>query len=135
MKTFDKKIEDHLKEVFEEELGEVAFRLAKAKIAEQEGYDEVARALNDIAYDEAKHAALIAEILYAEDIKDTKSNLFAAIDVDQYARRREEDFLTVARETGDERLVKLVEQLASDEAEHVQRLVELAKKLGWHSGS
>lgn len=31
MKALDKKIGDHLKEGFEEELGEVAFRLAKAK--------------------------------------------------------------------------------------------------------
>lgn len=133
MERLDRRIEDHLKEVFEEELGEVAFRLAMARVAEVEGYDEVARALKDVAYDEAKHASLIAELLYTNEIEDTKSNLLAAIDVDRYAERREQEFLTLVREAGDERVAKLVEQLISDEADHVRRLEEAARKLGWHS--
>lgn len=39
MKALDKKIGDHLKKVFEEELGEVAFRLAKAKLNLQKTKD------------------------------------------------------------------------------------------------
>lgn len=62
--------------------------------------------------------------------KDTKSKLLDAIDVDRYAQRREEEFLAVARESGDERAIKLIQQLASDEKNHVRRLEELARKLG-----
>lgn len=126
-----KRIEEHLKEVFAEEKGEVAIRLARAKVAEQEGFSEVAACLREIAYDEAKHAALIAEVLYQDDIKDTRSNVMATISGDQYAYHRELEFLPLAKKAGDEAVVRLVEQLASDEQAHIQKLEELARKLGW----
>lgn len=129
--SLKKRIREHLKEVLAEEKDEVAIRLVKAKVAEQEGFSEVAARLREIAYDEAKHAGLIAEFLYQDDIKDSKSNVKEAIDVDRYAHHRELEFLALVRQAGDAALVKLVEQLIADENAHVEKLEDLVKKLGW----
>lgn len=129
--SLSKRITEHLKEVLAEEKDEVAIRLVKARIAEREGFTEVAARLREIAYDEAKHAGLIAEFLYHDDLKDTKSNVKEAIDVDRDAHQRELEFLELVKQAGDATLVTLVEQLISDEQGHVEKLEELVKKLGW----
>jgi len=130
-RSLKKRIEEHLKEVFAEEKGEVAIRLVRAKVAEQEGFSEVAACLREIAYDEAKHAALIAELLYQDDIKDTRSNVMATISGDQYAYDREREFLPIARQAGNEAIVRLVEQLILDEKRHIDQLEEVARKHEW----
>lgn len=130
--SLSKRITEHLQEVLAEEKDEVAFRLVKARIAEREGFTEVAVRLRDIAYDEAKHAALIAEFLYHDDLKDTRSNVKEAIDVDRDAHQRELAFLELVKPAGDATLVTLVEQLIADEQGHVETLEELVNKLGWN---
>lgn len=130
--SLEKRIKEHLKEVFAEEGSEVGIRLARAKVAEQEGFGNVAACLREIAYDEAKHAALIAELLYQDDIRDTKSNVRATISGDQYAYHRELEFLQIAKKAGEGAVVKLVEQLAADEQAHIQKLEALTQQLGWH---
>lgn len=125
---------DHLKELLEEEISEAGVRLAKAKLAEEEGLDEAASALRQMAIDEARHATLIARLLPEERFKDTKSNVMSAIDADLSAAQREKDFASEARSAGMEEAAKLFEQLSVDETEHARKLRETAEKLGWTEG-
>ena len=55
-------VEKDVMDNFRGETAEVGLYLAMARQAEREGYPEVARALKDIAWDEANHAAKFAEL-------------------------------------------------------------------------
>jgi rubrerythrin len=55
-------VEKDVMDNFRGETAEVGLYLAMARQAEREGYPEVARALKDIAWDEANHAARFAEL-------------------------------------------------------------------------
>ncbi len=127
---------EHLKELLEEEISEAGVRLAKAKLAEEEGLNEAASVLREVAIDEARHATLIARLIPQDVFKDTKSNVMGAIDVDSGAAEREKDFARKARNAGMEEAAKLFEQLLVDEMEHVRKLREIVNKLrGTEGGS
>ena len=63
-----------LQEHFHGECTEVGMYLAMSRQAEREGYPEVADAFKRYAFEEADHAARIAELL-GEVVWDTKTNL------------------------------------------------------------
>ena len=86
--------------------------------------------MKDIAYDEAKHAFLIAQIIQPDDVRDTRYNLKASIEGDASASRREERFIQAAREQGKEDVAELFQQLSFDEAQHVKKLEESLQRLG-----
>lgn len=66
-------LEEYLNEWFEDETEEVGLYLAMARKAEREGYPEVARQFAENAWEEAKHAAINAEL--AGRIGSTEENL------------------------------------------------------------
>ena len=66
-----------LQEHFHGECTEVGMYLAMSRQAEREGYPEVADAFKRYAFEEADHAARIAELL-GEVVWDTKTNLKAS---------------------------------------------------------
>ena len=55
----------------------------------------------------------------------------ATISGDQYAYDREREFLPIARQAGNEAIVRLVEQLILDEKRHIDQLEEVARKHEW----
>ncbi len=56
-------IVDGLRANFEGECSEVGMYLAMARVAEREGYPEIAEAYKRYAYEEADHASRFAELL------------------------------------------------------------------------
>jgi rubrerythrin len=127
---------EHLKELLEEEIYEAGVRLAKGKLAEEEGLNDAASVLREVAIDEARHATLIARLIPQDVFKGTKSNVMGAIDADLGAAEREKDFARAATTAGMEEAAKLFEQLSVDEMEHVRKLREIVSKLrGTEGGS
>ena len=59
-------IVDGLRANFEGECSEVGMYLAMARVAEREGYPEIAEAYKRYAYEEADHASRFAELMRAE---------------------------------------------------------------------
>lgn len=118
---------EHLKELLEEEISEAGSRIVKAIIAEQEGSTKAASVLREIAYNEAKHAALIAKVLPDRDnpFADTRANIQSSIEGDSDAAQREKDFARIAKEAGMEDIATLFEQLSMEETEHVKKLKEI----------
>ena len=73
-KGVDPEVLAGLREHFTGECSEVGMYLAMSRQAEREGYPEVADAFKRYAFEEADHAARIAELL-GEVVWDTKTNL------------------------------------------------------------
>ena len=71
----DKEILEGLRAHFNGECTEVGMYLAMARVAEREGYPEVAEAYKRYAYEEAEHAAKFAELLGEVVTPSTKKNL------------------------------------------------------------
>lgn len=125
-------VEKHLKELLEEEVSEAGSRLARAIVAERLGQAELASDLREVAFDEAKHAAMIIEVLRKQKLKDPKYWLSVVndmIDADSGASGREQDFVQIARRAGLEEEARLFEQLSKDEIEHVEKLRKIASTL------
>ena len=68
-------IVDGLRANFEGECSEVGMYLAMARVAEREGYPEIAEAYKRYAYEEADHASRFAELLGEVVTDSTKKNL------------------------------------------------------------
>lgn len=121
-----RRIEVHLKELFEEEVWEAGTRLARALAAEEEGLPEVAAALRVVAEDEARHAYLIAQLACPEQIPDGRESLARAIGADSDAAEREAGYARLAAAAGLEAAAQLFERLQRDERRHVE-LLEAAR--------
>ena len=67
-------IVDGLRANFEGECSEVGMYLAMARVAEREGYPEIAEAYKRYAYEEADHASRFAELLGEVVTDSTKKN-------------------------------------------------------------
>lgn len=125
------KIEQHLKELFDEELWEAGVRLARAVAAEAEGYPEAAAALREVALDEAKHAYWVSQFIPQEEIKDIRFNIQAAIEADRYAYTsgRERAMTVKTKARVGKKLTELFEQLSRDEQAHAEKLEAVLKSL------
>lgn len=127
-------VEEHLKELLEEEISEAGSRLARAIVAEKLGLAELASDLREVALDEAKHAAMIIEVLRKQKLKEPRYWLSVVndmIDADSGASGREQDFVQIARRAGLEEEARLFEQLSKDEIEHVEKLRKIVAVLGF----
>ncbi len=126
-------VEEHLKELLEEEISEAGSRLARAIVAEKSGLAELASDLREVALDEAKHAAMIIQFLRKQKLKEPKYWLSVVndmIEADSGASGREQDFVQITRSTGLEEEARLFEQLSRDEIEHVEKLRKIVVALG-----
>lgn len=126
-------VEEHLKELLEEEISEAGSRLARAIVAEKLGLAELAADLREVAFDEAKHAAMIIQVLRKQKLKEPKYWLSVVndmIEADSGATGREQDFVQIARSAGLEEEARLFEQLSKDEIVHVEKLRKIVHTLG-----
>ena len=74
-KVEDAEIVEGLRAHFNGECTEVGMYLAMSRVAEREGYPEIAEAYKRYAYEEAEHAAKFAELLGEVVTPSTKKNL------------------------------------------------------------
>ena len=120
-------IVDGLRANFEGECSEVGMYLAMARVAEREGYPEIAEAYKRYAYEEADHASRFAELL-GEVLGDTKSNLEARIAAEKGACEDKFRIAKLAKEQGSDAIHDTVHEMAKDEARHAAGFAGLYKR-------
>lgn len=111
-------IYDGLKANFEGECTEVGMYLAMARVAEREGYPEIAEAYKRYAYEEAEHASKFAELLGEVVTDSTKKNLELRAAAETGACEGKLALAKRAKELGYDAIHDTVHEMAKDEARH-----------------
>lgn len=112
---------------FAGETAEVGLYLAMAWQAEREGYPEVARALESIAWEEARHAARYA-ILSGKISTSTKENLERMLQGEQAANKGKREAAIKAREAAGDETHEVFDESSRDEARHARVLEGLLRR-------
>ena len=123
--------EDILKDLranFEGECSEVGMYLAMSRVADREGYPEVAEAWKRYAFEEAEHAAKFAELLGEVLTDSTKKNLAARVDAECGACEGKMELAKKAKELGLDAIHDTVHEMAKDEARHGRALEGLLNR-------
>ncbi|MDK2799433.1 MAG: hypothetical protein PWP27_813 [Clostridiales bacterium] len=99
-----------------------------ANVARKEGYEQIAAFFEETAENEKQHAKIWFKLL--EGIKDTKENLKACMDGENYEwTSMYPEFAKVAKEEGFNHIAILFEKVAEIEKEHEERYAALLKNL------
>ena len=117
-KVEDEMVVNGLKENFTGECTEVGMYLAMARVAEREGYPEIAEAYKRYAYEEAEHAAKFAELLGEVVTDSTKKNLELRYMAEGGACKGKLELAKRAKELGYDAVHDTVHEMAKDEARH-----------------
>ena len=117
-KVEDKEVTDGLKANFCGECTEVGMYLAMSRVADREGYPEVAEAYKRIAFEEAEHAAKFAELLGEVVTDSTKKNLQLRVEAECGATAGKMAIAKRAKELGYDAIHDTVHEMAKDEARH-----------------
>ena len=114
----DPKIVEGLRENFNGECSEVGMYLAMSRVADREGYPEVAEAYKRIAYEEAEHAAKFAEMLGEIVTDSTKKNLELRVMAEHGATEGKLELAKLAKAQNLDASHDTVHEMARDEARH-----------------
>lgn len=117
-KEVEDDIKDCLRENFMGECSEVGMYLAMSRVADREGYPEVAEAYKRIAFEEAEHAAKFAELLGEVVTDSTKKNLQMRVDAEAGACKGKLDLAILAKQRNYDAIHDTVHEMAKDEARH-----------------
>jgi rubrerythrin len=117
-KDVEKDLLDDLRAQFTGECSEVGMYLCMARVADREGYPEVAEAYTRYAYEEAGHASRFAEMVGEVCTDSTKKNLIMRIDAEKGATAGKFDIAKRAKERGYDAIHDSVHEMARDEARH-----------------
>ena len=107
-----------LRQNFNGECSEVGMYLAMSRVADREGYPEIAEAWKRYAFEEAEHAAKFAELLGEVLTDSTKTNLQMRVDAECGACSGKMDLAKKAKELGLDAIHDTVHEMAKDEARH-----------------
>ncbi|MDR1143568.1 MAG: NADH peroxidase [Spirochaetaceae bacterium] len=111
-------IKEDLRAHFNGECSEVGMYLAMSRVAEREGYPEIAEAYKRYAFEEAEHAAKFAELLGEVITNSTKKNLELRIEAEYGACAGKTDIAKRAKERNYDAIHDTVHEMARDEARH-----------------
>ena len=117
-KGADEKILEGLRQNFNGECCEVGMYLAMSRVADREGYPEVAEAFKRYAFEEAEHAAKFAELLGEVLTDSTKKNLEMRVDAEHGACAGKKELATLAKQLNLDAIHDTVHEMAKDEARH-----------------
>ncbi|MBR5864017.1 MAG: NADH peroxidase [Alistipes sp.] len=106
-----------LHEHFMGECTEVGMYLAMSRQADREGYPEVADAFKRYAWEEAEHAAKLAELI-GEVVWDTKTNLFKRMNAEEGACEDKFRLAVMAKQESHDAIHDSIHEMAKDEARH-----------------
>lgn len=120
-------IED-LRANFMGECTEVGMYLAMSRVADREGYPEVAEAYKRIAYEEAEHAAKFAELLGEVVTDSTKENLKLRVNAESGACKGKLDLAMLAKQRNYDAIHDTVHEMAKDEARHGRAFLGLLNR-------
>ncbi|MBD5082464.1 MAG: NADH peroxidase [Ruminococcaceae bacterium] len=127
-KDLDKDVVEGLRMNFTGECTEVGMYLAMSRVADREGYPEVAEAYKRIAFEEAEHAAKFAELLGEVVTDSTKKNLELRVAAEHGATAGKLDLAKKAKELGYDAVHDTVHEMAKDEARHGKAFNGLLKR-------
>ena len=111
-------IKQGLRENFNGECSEVGMYLAMSRVADREGYPEIAEAWKRYAFEEAEHASKFAELLGEVLTDSTKKNLQMRVDAECGACAGKMDLAKKAKELNLDAIHDTVHEMAKDEARH-----------------
>ena len=114
----DKEVMDGLRANFAGECTEVGMYLAMARVADREGYPEVAEAFQRYALEEAEHASKFAELLGEVVTPSTKKNLELRAAAEAGACEGKMAIAKKAKQLGYDAIHDTVHEMAKDEARH-----------------
>ena len=117
-KGTDEKVIEGLRQNFTGECSEVGMYLAMSRVADREGYPEVAEAFKRYAFEEAEHAAKFAELLGEVLTDSTKKNLEMRVDAEHGACAGKKELATLAKQLNLDAIHDTVHEMAKDEARH-----------------
>lgn len=117
-KGVDPRILEGLRQNFAGECSEVGMYLAMSRVAERDGYPEVAEAFKRYAFEEAEHAAKFAELLGEVVTDSTKKNLELRAAAEQGACKGKMDLARLAKQLNLDAIHDTVHEMAKDEARH-----------------
>ena len=127
-KGLDERVVEGLKQNFAGECTEVGMYLAMSRVADREGYPEVAEAYKRIAFEEADHAARFGEMLGEVVSDSTKKNLEMRVDAEFGATAGKVEIAKLAKELGYDAVHDTVHEMARDEARHGKAFDGLLKR-------
>ena len=119
---------DGLRANFEGECSEVGMYLAMARVAHREGYPEIGLYWEKAAYEEAEHAAKVAELLGEVVSPSTKKNLEVRIAAENGATQGKTDLAKLAKQLNLDAIHDTVHEMARDEARHGKAFAGLLKR-------
>lgn len=128
-KGVDPEIIEGLRANFTGECTEVGMYLAMARVADREGYPEVAQAYREYAWQEAEHASKFAELLGEVVTPSTKKNLELRVAAETGACAGKLALAKRAKELGYDAIHDTVHEMAKDEARHGAGFAGLLKRL------
>ena len=114
----DPKILEGLRQNFTGECSEVGMYLAMSRVADREGYPEVAEAFKRYALEEAEHAAKFAELLGEVLTSSTKKNLEMRVAAEQGACMGKKELAVMAKQQNLDAIHDTVHEMCKDEARH-----------------
>ena len=127
-KDVDPEILQGLRDNFAGECSEVGMYLAMARVAEREGYPEIAEAYKRYAYEEADHASRFAELLGEVVTDSTKKNLMMRAEAECGACAGKMDLAKKAKALNLDAIHDTVHEMAKDEARHGRGFEGLLKR-------
>ncbi len=117
-KGVDPRIIEGLRMNFTGECTEVGMYLAMSRQADREGYPEVAEAYKRIAFEEAEHAARLAEMLGEVLATNTRTNLEMRAQAEFGACQGKKEIATLAKQLNYDAIHNSVHEMCKDEARH-----------------
>lgn len=124
----DEEIVQGLRENFTGECTEVGMYLAMSRVADREGFPEVAEAYKRIAFEEAEHAAKFAELLGEVVTDSTKKNLELRVDAEYGATEGKLKLAKRAKELNLDAIHDTVHEMCKDEARHGKAFLGLLNR-------
>ena len=107
-----------LRQNFTGECCEVGMYLAMSRVADREGYPEIAEAWKRYAFEEAEHAAKFAELLGEVVTDSTQKNLQMRVDAENGACAGKMELAALAKKLNLDAIHDTVHEMAKDEARH-----------------
>ena len=121
-------IKADLRANFEGECSEVGMYLAMSRQAFREGYPEIGVVLEQIAHEEAEHAARFGEMLGELVTDSTKANLEKMLAGENGACKSKKEIDTRAKQLNYDAIHDSVHEMAKDEARQVKCVEALLKR-------
>ena len=127
-KGVDEFVLSGLRDHFKGECSEVGMYLAMSRQACREGYPEIGVVLEQIAHEEAEHAARFGEMLGELVTDSTKANLEKMLAGENGACKSKKEIATRAKQLNYDAIHDSVHEMAKDEARHGKALEALLKR-------